>query len=135
MNSNPTEVSPLPIFTTTEPAALGTHGKRNEEFVQKMLGLKHMEGFTHSEGKRKPVILYIHGQLQDNVGYDVPLWLSGVLVNKTHQRVRLYHPNGRRGWDAWLHIEEREQRYLGLIVQDLPAERKKAVTYFANSAY
>lgn len=115
----------LPVFTTSEPGCLGTHGITNDEFIAKMKGPKNMDSFN----QEKRVILYIHGLLEDRVGYDIPIWLSGGIKNVEHQRARLYHPDGTSGWDCWIHIQENEDRYVGLLCMDLPAERKKAADY------
>lgn len=66
------------VFTTSNPGFMCDTSDRNQEFIDQLDGPRKLTGF---DGKTAEV--YIDGQLENDVGFDIPIWISGEIVNTT----------------------------------------------------
>ncbi len=105
----------IPEFTTSSPGFMGSTEDHDLAFVKS------------KRGKRSILIpddkhfaLYLHGKVQDRVGFDIPIFLRGDIVKCAQQPVIVWMPDGSDSFDAVMVLEEREHRWYGLIV--LPEE-------------
>jgi hypothetical protein len=60
-----------PVFTTSRPGLMASTEDRNQEFIDQMTGIRKLAD------KAKGASIYIDGDLEDVLGYDIPIWLSG----------------------------------------------------------
>ena len=69
------------VFTTSNPGPMCDTSDRNQEFIDKLVGPRKLTGFDG-----KTVEVYIDGQLENDVGFDIPIWLSGEIKNITESQ-------------------------------------------------
>lgn len=104
----------VPEFTTSNPGFMGSTEDHNRAFVESKKGPRSL--FT----KNKQITIYLHGETESRVGFDIPIFLSGDIVECPQQPVIVWMPDGSDSFDAVLVMEERRTRWYGLIVT--PAE-------------
>ncbi len=123
------------IFTTSHPGAFGSTEDYNEEFVKRWNN--YPKAIVGVESKTGLATLYIHGELERKVGFDIPIWLAGNLdVRKEVQDCEVYDVSGKTKYAAKIVMRDRENnilgRWYGLIV--LPEEVEKTkITIGATS--
>lgn len=96
----------IPVFTTTEPGFMGP-GERNEEFIQAMQGQRRMIGFP----VKRYLQLYIHGNLEREVGFDIPVWLSGDITTEARQPCQVWDLFGEKLYRATICLREGHPRH------------------------
>jgi hypothetical protein len=77
----------IPVFTTSKPGFMASTENRNQEFID-----EHTADRTLAD-KAKGMSLYFDGPLQDILGYDIPIWLSGDITGDT-QTVHVWNVEG-----------------------------------------
>ena len=83
-----------PVFTTSRSGAFCDTSDRNDEFIEKMSGKKKLpDNISHLPS------IYIDGELEDIVGYDIPIWLSGHITGK-RQDVIVWDVEGKNSYPA-----------------------------------
>lgn len=109
-----------PYFTTSHPGFLGACGEVNEKFMKKMWGSRKMIGYDRDDR----ITLYIHGNLESQLGYDIPIWLSGTITTAPQQKCKVWDVDGFAEFDAYILLRwnQYERRWLGYIV--LPEDVK-----------
>jgi hypothetical protein len=60
------------VFTTSYPGFMCDTSNCNQELIDKLEGPRKLTGF---DGKRCEI--YIDGQLERDIGFDIPIWISG----------------------------------------------------------
>ena len=104
-----------PEFTTSNPGPFGDTSDCNQEFIDKHRGECRVLGAD-------VLVLYIHGALENKVGFDIPIWLSGTInVAWRVQDCVVYSVSGEEKYDAKLVLSGRR----GYIV--LPEEVEEAL--------
>ena len=81
-----------PVFTTSRPGAFADTSDRNQEFIDSMDGPRKL--FT-----KNLYNVYIDGELENIVGYDIPIWLSGTITGET-QDCTVYSVDGTESYEA-----------------------------------
>lgn len=76
----------IPLLSTSEPSFMGALGD-----VYHM----HLADDKSVYESDKRVVVYIDGDLQDEMGYDVPYLLSGHMTGVDGQECKLITPDGR----------------------------------------
>lgn len=82
-----------PVFTTSRPGFMCDTSNCNEDFIKAMCGEKHI---LHTKTMYN---LYIDGELQDILGYDIPIFLSGTITGKT-QDCTVWNVEGTKSYKA-----------------------------------
>lgn len=74
-------VKNIPVFTTSRPGFMGSTDDRNTPFINAHLKSKKLAESAIG------ISTYFDGELEDILGYDIPIWLSG---NITGDRQLVY---------------------------------------------
>ena len=88
----PTPMVRTPVFTTSRPGMFCDTSDRNDKFIEQMSGKKKL----FCENLKG---LYIDGELQDILGFDIPIWLSGEITGET-QPCEVWDVEGKSMWNA-----------------------------------
>ena len=91
----------IPVFTTSRPGFMASTEDRNQEFIDEFTGDRTLAD------KAKGISVYIDGELEDILGYDVPIWLSGDITGDD-QTVYVWNVEGNTRYTAkltWGHSE------------------------------
>lgn len=107
-----------PVFTTSFPGFLGSTENNNRDFILKMQGRRRRSKYLRKENDQ--VTLYIHGALEDELGYDIPIWLSGYISEKPIQPCKVWNVRADKCFDAYIVMmwDQECDRWLGYIVHD-----------------
>jgi hypothetical protein len=81
----------IPVFTTSRPGMFCDTSDRNKKFIEQMSGEKKL--FCEN------LNLYIDGQLEDILGFDIPIWLSGEITGET-QQCEVWDVEGKNMYNA-----------------------------------
>jgi hypothetical protein len=84
-----------PVFTTSHPGFMASTENANREFIEKH------RGETSLASKCEGVPVYIDGGLEDTLGYDIPIWLSGDITGET-QKCYVWNVDGSERFEAVL---------------------------------
>jgi hypothetical protein len=113
-----------PVFTTSHPGFMGDTSDRNDEFIEKMQGETAMEGFP----KKGRTSIYIDGTLESNVGFDIPIWLSGTIRCVRRQECQVWNVEGDVCYEAVITLTpnacERGSNFWGGLIT-LPGEERE----------
>ena len=90
--SLPRQLIATPVFTTSRPGMFCDTSDRNMKFIEQMTGTKKL----FCESLRD---LYIDGELEHILGFDIPIWLSGEITGET-QDCQVWDVEGRNMWNA-----------------------------------
>lgn len=83
----------IPVFTTSHPGFMGSTEARNHEFIEKHSGPKSLAPQCHN------IPVYIDGELEDLLGFDMPIWLSGDITGET-QKCYVWNVDGTQRYEA-----------------------------------
>ena len=104
LDKTSTEIRVCPVFTTSRSGFMASTEDCNQEFIDRMSGEKRLVGFAG-----QPLCgVYIDGTLEDLVGYDIPIWLSGEIHNVPQQKCVVWSVEGTQSWDALLTMGEHQ---------------------------
>lgn len=117
----------VPVFTTSTPSFMGTRGDTNEKFIEDNTGKRVC---FHKPGAKKWFSLYIDGQLEEELGYDIPIFLKGEIVNVPVQRCEVWDVAGKTPYAAFIVLGEFKYCFYGLIV--MPDELIEAQQYMMS---
>jgi len=82
-----------PIFTTSHSGFMGSTEDANHEFIEKHSGPKSLAD------RCKGISCYIDGDLEDLLGYDIPIWLSGDITGET-QKCYVWNVDATKRYEA-----------------------------------
>jgi len=71
------QMTEIPVFTTSLPGFMGSTEDRNVPFINKHTKARKLDESVIG------ISTYIDGELEDILGYDIPIWLSGNITGDT----------------------------------------------------
>jgi len=127
-----------PVFTTSKPGFMGSTEDYNKKFVDKFkdsekkiferqqiqASVLTKDGFVLKDIP-KTMSVYFDGELENILGYDIPIFLEGIIENVPMQDVTVWNVEGTESYDAVLVLKEQEERITGFIVSKDQADTYK----------
>ena len=96
-----------PVFTTSRPGFMASTSDCNQEFIDKMQGEKRI---LHTDVIYQ---IYIDGELQDILGYDIPIFLSGTITGERQDCI-VWNVEGTESHEAEITYDHGGHTYIRL---------------------